>query len=156
MKTLVIIRHAHRDKDLGREADNGLSTKGKRQARRVAKFFEKRFSKGYKKSRIAFLSSPKRRCVETLELAARKHRAKVEALRDLDEGGNLSAKVDAFVRRWRESDQDLIVICSHGDWIPVFFEKFLGLCIDLKKGAWAEVEMEGHSRKLTWLLQELP
>src|SRR4051794_36350749 len=65
--TLVIIRHAHRNKAFGAEADNGLSAKGRRQARAAARFFKKRF-KGRKPN---IFSSPKRRCRETLEPIAK-------------------------------------------------------------------------------------
>jgi len=156
MKTLVILRHAHRDKDLGREFDNGLSKKGQKQARLLAKFFKKRFlsSSANAQVSIKLISSPKKRCIETLEPIARLIQNEVEISNQLNEGVNYSLHVRSFIERLNGLEQDFVVICSHGDWIPLFFEKWIGISIHLNKGAWAEVEFENGSRELRWLIQE--
>lgn len=155
MKTLIVVRHAHRDKAPGRETDNGISPKGKKEARLLARFFERRFSEDFKPDEVTLVSSPKRRCVETLLPLAAGLGVEVQISPDLDEGEALGPRIRSFIESWSRIESPLTVICSHGDWIPVFFEKFLGVAIDLKKGAWAEVECEEPSRRLTWVVQEL-
>lgn len=154
MKTLIIIRHAHRNKELGRELDNGLSPKGKKQARRIAKFFKKRFVADNKNTNFNLFSSPKKRCLETLLPIQKITGTPIETLDDLNEGGNIPNRIDDFLEKWNTSDRDFTILCSHGDWIPTFFEKFLGLPIELKKGAWAEIQIEELNKKLTWIIQE--
>lgn len=162
MKTLVILRHAHRDKDLGSEIDNGLSTKGQNQALVLAKFFKKRFLSSSRNSfdpkietsRVSLISSPKKRCIETLEPIALLINSEIEISNQLDEAGNHPLRVKSFIETLNEVRQDLVIICSHGDWIPLFFEKWIGIPIHLNKGAWAEVDFENECRQLTWLIQE--
>ena len=148
-KTLIVIRHAHRDKKEGRELDNGLSAKGRKQARQALAFFKKRF----KGVRGQLFSSPKKRCVETLAPIARYARTKVTVDPELDEGGNLEGKAQRFLQRWHDSPAELTVISSHGDWIPVFTEIALGTSIDISKGGWLELVRDGEDLRLTWLVQ---
>jgi broad specificity phosphatase PhoE len=142
-RTLIIVRHAHRDKDLGREADNGLSGKGKRQAERIRMHF---VACGYadraRKQEVVFASSPKRRCVETLLPLVGGAERSIEVLDCLDEGEPLRRKVDEFVAWWekRAAFAGLVVACSHGDWIPEAAREICGQPIELKKGAWLRVE----------------
>lgn len=150
-KTLVIIRHAHRDKPEGHAADNGVSEKGRKQAARVAGFFERRFEGAVP----LLLSSPKRRCIETLEPIAEATSAPIQVDPALDEDGDLEGKISDFLSRWRKTGEPLTVISSHGDWIPVFFQEVLGHSIDLDKGGWAEIEWDASGPRLTWLVQSL-
>ena len=156
-KTLIVTRHAHRDKAQGREVDNGLSEKGLQQAKRLTQYFEKKY--GGKKPHV--MSSPKVRCQETVQAIADITKRKLEISDLLDEqheGESSKAykkKVEEFLRWWKEEGPPLLIINSHGDWIPLFFEIAIGTCLDLKKGAWAELELDDNTPKLTWLLQEL-
>lgn len=60
----ILIRHAHRD-TADRAQDNGLSKKGREQAKRLRKYFEERFPEG--EGDLVLVTSPKKRCVETIE-----------------------------------------------------------------------------------------
>jgi phosphohistidine phosphatase SixA len=155
-KTLIIIRHAHRNKPKGREADNGLSAKGKKQARALSKFYTKLF----KSEKARIYSSPKTRCIETVEPLAKKLKIEVEILDSLNEALNpknaereLSEKARSFHLLWCESKNPLTVICSHGDWIPVYVKQCTGAEIDLDKGGWVQIEMIDDQPRLRWIVQ---
>ena len=154
-KTLVIIRHAHRDTAKGRELNNGLSEKGRRQVRKIFDFFFERFPD---METPVFFSSNKKRCLETLEPLSRKLERKLNTnscLLERTERETLSqfkARIKKFISQWEKSPAPLTVICTHGDWIPTFFKLLLGTSIDLKKGGWAEVECV-EKPQLTWLVQ---
>lgn len=154
-RTLVIIRHAHRDTSRGQGINNGLSDRGRRQVR---KLFDHYFERFPELEKPLFLTSPKKRCVETLEPLARKLERKLNTEPLLEERGTretsaeFKRRIRRFKKNWLESKEMLTVICSHGDWIPLFLKELLGASIQLKKGAWAEVELL-EEPELTWLLQ---
>lgn len=150
MKTLIIIRHAHREKIAD---DNGLSPKGRKQAKRARDFYRSRF----RRSTAALLSSPKRRCVETLEPLSELLDVDIETTALLDEGDALKLRAREFLSHWlASSGPELTVISSHGDWIPVFLELATGARAELAKGGWAEIEADGTGvPRLSWLVQEL-
>jgi broad specificity phosphatase PhoE len=153
MKTLIVVRHAHRDKPVP-DSDNGLSQKGRKQAQRISSLY--RAVHGGAKGKPAILSSPKKRCRETMAPLARAVRAPVLISGLLDEGGRISTRVSAFLKEWARSPEELTVVCSHGDWIPVFFKKAIGVELDLEKGAWAELECdETGCLRLRSLIQDL-
>jgi broad specificity phosphatase PhoE len=165
-KTLIIIRHAHRNKaskspiNGDRETDNGLSAKGIKQAEVAAKFYKKRFGK----TRAKLLSSPKKRCIETLTPLSRLLRAEIEVDASLDEAQrveDLQKGIARFTRRWAASSDPLTVISSHGDWIPEYLRAITGQPIELDKGGWVQIESDGDeqdwagiSPRLTWLIQD--
>ncbi|MFM8270359.1 MAG: SixA phosphatase family protein [Pseudomonadota bacterium] len=155
-KTLIIIRHAHRDTDKGRELNNGLSDKGRKQVRKVFDFYFERFPEIEKP---ILLSSGRKRCMETLEPLARKleRRLTVNPLlmeqTSKETTAQFKQRVRRFKKEWEKSTAELTLICSHGDWIPVFLKELLGTTIHLKKGGWAEV-VQLEDPELTWLIQE--
>lgn len=142
-KTFVLVRHAHRDTDSGREKDNGLSSKGRDQAK---EFRDAMLGMALEQPAL-FLSSPKKRCVETLEPFAKKLTATVEIDKLLDEQshgesyGALERRIELFIAWVQKSETPLIVACSHGDWIPLFVEKAARLARDFRKGEWAIFEV---------------
>src|SRR4029079_6552406 len=83
-KTLVLCRHGHRD-NTKRELDNGLTDKGREQAKSIKRFFSERFSDEDLKKGVWFVSSPKLRCIETLQPTAKGLDRPVDAHPDLDE-----------------------------------------------------------------------
>src|SRR4051812_26203108 len=97
-KCLVIVRHAHRDKIMGGIFDNGLSTQGKAQARRFAKEFAKEFGKNAKPM---ILSSPKKRCLETVHPLSKQSGADLKTMPLLDEG-SVEEKAEKFLAWWRK------------------------------------------------------
>ena len=157
IKTLILIRHAHRHKTLGAHVDNGLSAKGKRQARRIAAYYRR----SHGREQPVCLSSPKLRCIETLSPLARVSGVQVEISPLLDEMGSKESsrhfrqRLVEFERWWRDLAPPLVVICTHGDWIPEALALMTGAPIDLKKGGWAELQWDGGEIRLTWLIQDL-
>lgn len=154
-KSLIVVRHAHRSKYWGDDADNGLSPKGKKQAVRIRRMYKKR----YQDASALLVSSPKKRCLETLEPLAKKLSREIRIDPLLDEGPQLRTRVKRFLKWWRMEAPALTVACSHGDWIPELFKEVSGGGILLDKGGWAEIELDGDGEddrpELRWILQDL-
>lgn len=154
-KTLVILRHAHRNID-ERTRDNGLSEKGKEQVKRMVTFARKRLED----VKPVFLSSSKKRCIETITPLAKEWGATVMVDERLTEHGPTEndqaylARIEEFLDFWKQECPELTVICSHGDWIPVAIQRLTGAECALKKCGWAEIEHYQGSSYLTWLVQK--
>jgi 8-oxo-(d)GTP phosphatase len=155
-RTLILLRHAHRETTLGRDRDNGLSEKGKEQAKAIAKYYLGRFPD----SSPVLLSSPKIRCVETLLPLADKTGRDIKVVDLLDEQFETNTafqrRIAKFLQWWKKSQPSVLVVCSHGDWIPAFSRLFLGTAIELKKGGWLELESKSGVLRLRWVLQKVP
>ena len=82
-KTLVLIRHAHRDVPSDRTKDNGLSERGQEQIKKLLKFYKSRFEL----LPALLLSSPKKRCIETVSGIAKELQTKLGVDAHLDEQG---------------------------------------------------------------------
>jgi 8-oxo-dGTP diphosphatase len=107
--TVLLIRHAaagSRKDWEGDDRDRPLSPKGRRQAKALIGQLEL-----WAPSRI--LSSPYRRCMETVKPLADELGLKVEPVHQLAEGAGMSA-VD-LVRSLHDSH---VALCTHGDVIP--------------------------------------
>jgi broad specificity phosphatase PhoE len=158
MKILILVRHAHRD-TTDREADNGLSPKGRVQVEQLLSYWRKAF----KGERAVFLSSPKRRCLETVAPLADASGSRIRVTRAMierQEGESAAAlrrRARAFIEEWRaQPGQGITVACSHGDWLPLAIEAASGARVRLSKGGWAQIELDGAKSgrpSLTWLLQ---
>jgi len=155
-KTLILVRHAHRSTDdPGR--DNGLSDKGIEQVKKLVKFAANRLEG----TRPVFLSSPKKRCVETITPIAKEFGTKPEIDSRLTEHGPQEnnavclARIDNFLDFWKHECPQVTVICSHGDWIPIAIQKLTDARIGIKKAGWIEVEYSGGDAFLTWLVQKV-
>ena len=72
LKKLILVRHAHRDTDV-RTRDNGLSDKGKDQVKKLIEFGCERL----KNEEVAFFTSPKKRCQETIGPVAKEFKKEV-------------------------------------------------------------------------------
>ncbi len=108
--TLLLIRHANagsRKDWAGDDRLRPLSPKGRRQARALVEQLEP-----WAPSRI--LSSPYRRCVETVKPLADELGLKVEEVEELAEGAERGAL--ELVRSLNDSH---VALCTHGDVIPV-------------------------------------
>ena len=156
-KTLVLIRHAHRD-TTHRSADNGLSEKGQKQAAALLRYYLKAFADD--KPRI--FSSPKRRCTETVIGIAREQGVRIETSSEFVEQqpgeslGDLRKRAERFIEKWRgeKNAAPLTIVCSHGDWLPAALLAATGARGELKKGAWAEITQDGAEAPcLEWLIQ---
>lgn len=147
---LLVIRHAHRDVS-DRSLDNGLSNKGKEQAVKIKKYIADQFMV----SRFSIFSSPKLRCIETVEALG-----EVEAIDELNEmlpgetTKDFEKRVHDFGRWWLDEGPEGLIICSHGDWIPVFLKLMTGEDAALKKGGLAEIRSDGENIFLKYLIQE--
>lgn len=152
LKTLVVLRHAHRTKEFGYAFDNGISEKGQKQAARILKRWVKQFGD----EGAALYSSPKKRCLETIAPIAKKIGAEVKIVSWLDEGGSLTRKCRELATWWKGEAPELVAVCSHGDVIPVLLETLIGHPLDLDKGGWAKLEydVEEDEVSLRELLQE--
>lgn len=156
-KTLVLIRHAHRDTS-DRNQDNGLSGKGKDQAKFLKKFFSSRFNAEETKGGVWLVSSPKKRCIETLEPIARHVNAEIDVHPELDEQGTgetmqaVEKRMRAFFHEWSRSSVQTTLICSHGDWLPMATQLLLGFPHEFKKGSWFELEALSHTAYLKWYI----
>jgi broad specificity phosphatase PhoE len=166
-KTLILIRHAHRDtKD--RAADNGLSDKGRKQASVVAKYFERstlfaaaqELMRGPSSSRPSLMSSPKHRCIETIEPLARKLNAEIGTSglvieqKGSESPREFGRRIEEFISWWKSEGPPLVIVCSHGDWLPACVERLTGGRVEFRKGAWAEIVLEDGGRPvLRWLIQ---
>lgn len=153
-KTLVILRHAHRDLT-DRTLDNGLNAKGKLQAKRLAKFYGRRYAAEWP----LMISSPRRRCQETLAPIARKHSLDIQENRLLieqlptEDHGAFVARIDSFFAWWTEQDTELIIACTHGDWISTAMQYLFRNAGDYKKGCWIELQNRDGAVALSWLIQ---
>jgi 8-oxo-(d)GTP phosphatase len=142
-KTLILVRHAHRDTGKGRELDNGLSPKGRKQAEAFQSHWEKKLAK----KKPAFLSSPKRRCTETVAPLAEALECPVRISPLLDEQGEKESRekylgrVKRFLTWWESKGPKIAIACSHGDWIPEFLSLTEGKPSELSKGDWTVVEL---------------
>jgi 8-oxo-dGTP diphosphatase len=143
-----------------RALDNGLSAKGKKQARRVARYYKERFGGG---PAPRFFSSPKRRCLETLAPLAKFVKRPVHSDAALLEQGPAEGRerfvkrIESFLGPWRGRRRALAVFCSHGDWIPEAIRLLTGAPVILKKGGWAEVKWGADGvPRLRRVLQKLP
>lgn len=164
MKLLILIRHAHRDIS-EHESDNGLSEKGLKQALLLAEYWKKQLNEKL----VVLLSSPKKRCRETLAPLAKALEAKVKICKDLDEqlstegSTKFNKRIQTFLKDWEGSEDLITIACSHGDWIPQAIAMATGENVSLKKGAFAMIsirapadEDEKSSKpKLVSVVQEL-
>lgn len=146
-KRLILVRHAHRDTSV-RQLDNGLTDKGREQAKNIKRYFVDRFGNDEVKSSLWLVSSPKIRCVETLLPLSKALDRPVDAHPNLNEGEMgeggrvIEARVQNFLREWKQSKVEITVACSHGDWLPIAYHQLLGIYMDPKKGSWFEIEWE--------------
>lgn len=148
-KTLILVRHAHRS-TADRAEDNGLTKKGGGQALAVRRFYKRRF----RDNGALLLSSPKKRCLETLNPLAKALGRKIKKDDRLLEGSErMKARLGDFWEWWLEEAPRRVVACSHGDWIPDFLALAVHAPIPLKKGGWAEISLYDGVARLECLMQ---
>lgn len=152
-----MVRHAHRDTS-DRLQDNGLSAKGVDQARALRKFFAARFGQEELSEGLWLVSSPKKRCLETLEPIAKLIGSSLDIHPDLVEQKSsetsqvLALRVQRFLDEWAKNKAKVCILCSHGDWLPIAISQILGFHHEMKKGSWFELEWVGHRAQLKWYI----
>lgn len=160
-KTLILIRHAHRDTSQ-RELDNGLSEKGQRQTRRLVKYFQKRFRhEDWGADEVQFESSPKVRCLETLSPIAQIMGKTVNLEPRLTEQkpqegfARFQARLQDYLKSWTESSASVTLICGHGDALPLMTYHLLGAAVDFKKAGFLELQWEAGQAHLKQFIPSL-
>lgn len=140
---LVLVRHAHRDTSHGRLRDNGLSAKGWKQADKFASWAVSSLPL----DRTALASSPKVRCVETLEPLSRPIRRweSLSEQRARESDTAFRQRVANALQAALRKKSKAVVLCSHGDWLPVAAEVLTGHPLEWKKGAWKEFRPKSRS-----------
>jgi broad specificity phosphatase PhoE len=150
-KVLILVRHAHRSVE-DRRADNGLSEKGKLQREILTEHIEQLLPKGPMK--VSLVSSPKKRCLETLEKLASRLNLKIEIEKKLEEGALNRSSLKDFLREMIQSPSDAVVACSHGDVIPSLLEIACGHPLELSKGSLVVLRItEDEEFLLEWLMK---
>ncbi len=162
-KTLILIRHAHRDSS-DPSLDNGLSEKGRDQVERLVEFLHRFLHRDLKReledAKPVFLSSPKKRCRETLgPVAAREHREievdpRLSEVSPIESAHDFEERVSGFIDDWKYDGAPLTIACSHGDWIPVLVQRLTGARIGIRKSGVVVLESVGGEIFLTNLIQK--
>ena len=147
-KILIIIRHATRSK-----LNSELSPLGRRQAEEIRKFTTKKGLTELKP--LLLLSSPKIRCIQTLRPLADDLGVKVTVTEILDEqsrpesDGNFIRRIYRFYRWWRIQEVACCIICTHGDWIPHFFQVVFKQNVELPTGSLAILSLAKNQNKMS-------
>lgn len=138
---VYLIRHAHagsRTQWRGEDDQRPLSAKGRRQAAHLAERL-----KGEPIRRI--LSSPSRRCIETVEVLGSRIGAPVEIDENLSEGSDPAQAV----RLLFEAAPDHPAISTHGDIVPAVIRRLVSLGMRTEdadisqKGSMWVIEIDG-------------
>ena len=146
-KTIILIRHAHRD-TTNRDLDNGLSDKGYKQVEILKKWLPEKIKEFETKTMVA-LSSPKKRCVETLTPVARKTLSPLETWEDLDEQASNESRekfwerIQHSIHEIHKRPEELAMVCSHGDYLPLFIFHLLGVNLELNKAGVCGLSTDG-------------
>ncbi len=136
LTSIVFVRHAHRNTS-DRDADNGIDEKGEIQIRELAKSYEN----GKLPLGEIFWTSPKKRCVETLQPLAKLQKIPLEIKAELDEQSSSEGsrefhnRINRFLEEiLAEATVSTIYLCSHGDVLPMLVDSLTGHWVDVKKG----------------------
>lgn len=144
---LIVIRHAHREAQ-NRLDDTPLSGMGREQALELKDVLLKQYGLANLGADLPLYSSPKQRCQQTLEPLSKELQIAVQVTALLDEQGMQESqheflqRVKKFLTLLQKKSHPIAIICSHGDWIPVFGNLCSGEEIQLEKGSWAELSLE--------------
>ena len=87
--------------------------------------------------------------METVAPIAMSTGVKVTASALLDEGSALRTRALKMLARLKKDPAPLVVLSSHGDWLPTFLE-VLGFEGEIGKGGWVLIEFQpGVETKIT-------
>ncbi len=163
-KTLILVRHAHRDTDIPAR-DNGLSVKGREQVKKLTQFALRRlarkdFMHDEEDRPIALiLTSPQKRCQETIAPLAKELGLKFSIDERVGEHQPMESnpaylrRIKAFLDEWKKDGERLTIICSHGDWIPLAIQMLTGTQVEIRKSGWIEIKCRGDDCAITWMVQ---
>jgi broad specificity phosphatase PhoE len=159
-KTLILIRHAHREVVEPAE-DNGLSAKGRGQVEGLVEHLHRHLQREFDGVRPRFLCSPKKRCRETLGPVAQREKCEFKVDPRLSECSPVETsrefleRIRQFAQEWKQGGKELTVICSHGDWIPEFVAEIANARISIKKAGYVEIREVAGECLLSALVQKV-
>ncbi|MGA0863715.1 MAG: SixA phosphatase family protein [Ilumatobacteraceae bacterium] len=145
---VLLVRHAKagdRSRWSGDDQERPLSAPGREQAEALVAAI------GHTPTLL--VSSPYRRCIETLEPLGHAHGLLVGTDERLAEDGDLEPALELLA-----AIPDGAVLCSHGDMIPMVIDALIRRGLELtnavpavKKGSWFALERDGVSwTRATW------
>jgi phosphohistidine phosphatase SixA len=143
---IIVVRHAHRDKPKGHAFDNGLSEKGLLQAQALVATLEDVVN-SENIDFVSIFSSRKLRCTETLRPWANRVNAEIQEVDWLTESEDVWSRVleaKSLITSGSPEFQPTLVLCSHGDWIPLFVSVLCGESIDIRKAETVALSLEGR------------
>jgi len=153
-KYLFLVRHAHRDNTV-RSKDNGLTEKGRRQARALLKYI----ALTEDIAALDFVSSPKVRCYETIEPIARAAGSRIKTSAHLQERqkqentAQFNGRLQKFISWWQATPSTHVLACSHGDVLPALAQMLVGGKLEFKKGSIAAIALTKNGPVLRYLLR---
>lgn len=144
-KILILLRHAEQDRSNPSLHGNGsLSSRGKTQALTTARELHSKLGK----RPLALFSSPKKRCLETIEVFAELSKQVYTVAENLEEcrkGESIHhfiGRIRNFIEDWKKSSNEITIACSHSDWIPEAVRMLVPMDFSVKHAAYIEVEEE--------------
>ena len=159
-KTLILVRHAHRDTE-DPSRDNGLSEKGKSQVEDLVRYFETWVKREHDAVKVKCISSPKKRCIQTLEPIAEvldrnlEIDGRISEVSPLETELQVRARLESFLEDWRSKNSEVTLACSHGDVIPLMVQMLTGARIGIKKAGLVQIEGVAGDFFLTALIQRV-
>jgi len=152
-KHLFVVRHAHR-KVVDASSDNSLSKKGLKQVEALGQTLLPRLRN--LESPYHFFTSPKKRCVETVQPLSEQINSRFAIEPKLDEQ-SFDETTEDFKNRLADFLEELMqtgptaIICGHGDNLPILVEQITGITVNLEKSGWVELSREEN----VWKIDEL-
>jgi len=159
-KTLVFVRHAHRDTE-DPSRDNGLSEKGLHQVENLVHYFKSWVDREHPDAKVKIHASPKKRCIQTITPVALALDSKVEIdprlieVSPMESESQVRARILSFLEDWKSRSSELTLACSHGDLIPMSVQMLTGARIGIKKAGVVQIEGVAGEFFLTALIQKV-
>ena len=127
--------------------DNGLSEKGFEQVEKL----KKKYLSGELLAGGYFFSSPKKRCIETLQPLSLLTKKNLEIKGGLNEQGThedyalFLKRINSFIIECLtfSGSSSVLYLCSHGDVIPILIEQLTGKQVSVEKGKALTIAFDG-------------
>jgi broad specificity phosphatase PhoE len=147
-QSLILLRHSQRQ-----GASDQLTQHGLEQSKNRGNFFFQLYG-----SEVTLLSSPKSRCLQSLEricTLSQKAPRVIEELSErfpVEDAQDFKKRVDQSLYRILSHQSEFpIILCSHSDWLSVAATHLLDLDISFLEGSWVRLSKEAAG----WTLKEL-
>lgn len=146
-QSLILLRHAQRQ-----GLDDALTEHGKRQVEERGHFFFQVFG-----DQMDLMSSPKQRCLQSLETLGSLCKKPLQINEDLSERLDFEDSKafekrvqNALESRLSKSSWATTIICSHSDWLFVGAKYLLDLQIQFLEGSWIHLVRDQSK----WILKD--